>query len=340
MKTNQLSSYQKILLALSGIMLIAAIFIPLWIIDLDAPQYPEGLTLLIYPHKLAGNVDIINDLNHYIGMKTLHTKDFIEFTVLPYLIGFYALSCFAVLWINKKKWLNALFISFAVFGVIAMLDFHRWEHNYGHNLDPRAAIQIPGMVYDPPFLGYKQLLNFTALSMPHIGGFLFFGSGLVLMIASFLPYYKRKKKISVQKRTLAVAAALCVLLLAGCNRGPKLIALGKDNCDYCSMTFIDDHFGAEIITKKGKIYKFDDLHCLAQFRKEKTDTNQIKEVYLVNYTAPHNFIKASEALLLNSNDLHSPMNGDVAAFQNENQLQTVKNRVHGKQISLQQLYAQ
>lgn len=55
---------------------------------LDAPQYPEGLMLEIWPNKIAGDVDIINGLNHYIGMKTLKTSDFIEFTVLPYIIGF------------------------------------------------------------------------------------------------------------------------------------------------------------------------------------------------------------------------------------------------------------
>ncbi len=64
----------------------------MWRIDLVAPQYPEGLMLLIYPDKLAGNVDIINGLNHYIGMKTLHTEDFIEFTILPYIIIFFAIA--------------------------------------------------------------------------------------------------------------------------------------------------------------------------------------------------------------------------------------------------------
>ena len=74
-----------------GLALVAVLFVPLWRIELNAPQYPEGLMLLIYPDKLAGNVDIINGLNHYIGMKTLHTADFLEFTILPYCIGFFAL---------------------------------------------------------------------------------------------------------------------------------------------------------------------------------------------------------------------------------------------------------
>lgn len=193
MKSNRLSKWQKVLILLSGIFLVVVLFVPLWQIDLNAPQYPEGLTLLMYPHGLGGSVDIINGLNHYIGMRTLHTKDFIEFQILPYLIGFFALFSFVVLAINRKIWLNALFISYFAFGVIAMFDFYRWEYNYGHNLDPAAPIQVPGMSYTPPLIGYKQLLNFEAFSIPHVGGSLFLVSGLLLMLAVIITI--RNKKI-------------------------------------------------------------------------------------------------------------------------------------------------
>ena len=83
--------------------MVAVLFVPMWRIDLVAPQYPEGLKLLIYPDKLAGNVDIINGLNHYIGMKTLHTGDFLEFTILPYIIGFFAAAFILVAVIGRKK---------------------------------------------------------------------------------------------------------------------------------------------------------------------------------------------------------------------------------------------
>ena len=90
MNNDNLSALSKILIFISGILLILVLFVPLWQIELEAPQYPEGLVLKMYPHKIGGNVDIINGLNHYIGMRTLHTKDFIEFTVLPYIVGFFA----------------------------------------------------------------------------------------------------------------------------------------------------------------------------------------------------------------------------------------------------------
>ena len=103
MKTNKISKAIGFLLILSGILLFAVLFVPMWRIDLDAPQYTEGLRLLIYPDKLGGNVDIINGLNHYIGMKTMHTEDFIEFKVLPYIISFFALLFIATGITRKRK---------------------------------------------------------------------------------------------------------------------------------------------------------------------------------------------------------------------------------------------
>jgi copper chaperone NosL len=195
MKNNQLSVLSKVISAICGLALIAVLFVPLWQIELSAPQYPEGLVLKMYPNKLGGNVDVINGLNHYIGMKTLHAENFLEFTILPYIIGFFAAFCFLIVFINRKKWLNYLFISFVLFGIVAMIDFYRWNYNYGHDLDPNAAIQIPGMSYQPPLIGYKQLLNFGAYSIPDIGGWIFIGVGVLLLAAVFIQYKKNKKSV-------------------------------------------------------------------------------------------------------------------------------------------------
>ena len=183
------------LVLLSAVLLVAVLFVPLWQIELQAPQYPEGLVLKMYPHKIAGDVDIINGLNHYIGMKTLHTEDFVEFTLLPYIIGFFAAWCLLVFFVNKKRWVSVLFWTFLAFGVIAMYDFWRWEYDYGHNLDPNAAIQVPGMSYQPPLIGFKQLLNFGAYSIPDTGGILFIVVGLLLLMAAVaIPFFTKKIK--------------------------------------------------------------------------------------------------------------------------------------------------
>lgn len=61
----------------------------------------------------------------------------------------------------------ALFLLLAVAG---LADFWKWGYEYGHDLDPTAAIKVPGMAYQPPLLGSKQLLNFRATSWPMLGG--------------------------------------------------------------------------------------------------------------------------------------------------------------------------
>lgn len=190
-----ISNKSRALLIISALALAVSILVPIWRIELDAPQYPEGLMLQIYANKLGGQVDIINGLNHYIGMQTLHAENFIEFTLLPYIIGVYALLILIAGIVGKRKLLMSTFWLFLAFGVIAMIDFWRWEYNYGHNLDPNAAIVVPGMAYQPPLIGFKQLLNFGAYSIPDIGGWLFVGAGALMLLAViFENGFLQKKK--------------------------------------------------------------------------------------------------------------------------------------------------
>ncbi|WP_164111918.1 MULTISPECIES: hypothetical protein [Sphingobacterium] len=192
---GSIKKIHRVLLVSSGLLLFTTIFFPIWRIELDAAQYPEGLELLIYSNKLAGQVDIINGLNHYIGMKTLHAADFIEFTILPYILGMFALAFIAVGIFGKLKALKILFTAFVLFGIIAMVDFWIWEYNYGHDLDPNAAIKVPGMAYQPPLIGFKQLLNFGAYSIPDIGGWIIVGVGVVLLYCLGAEWKSTKKNI-------------------------------------------------------------------------------------------------------------------------------------------------
>ena len=146
------------------------------------------------PNKLGGNVDIINGLNHYIGMKTLHTTDFFEFTILPYIIGFFGVALLIVGIIGRRRLLNIIFILFIFFGVVAMIDFWKWEYNYGHNLNPDAAIVVPGMAYQPPLIGFKQLLNFGAYSIPDIGGWIFVGVGIAMLLVVAAEWNVHRKR--------------------------------------------------------------------------------------------------------------------------------------------------
>lgn len=339
MNTNKLTGIARIVLVICGLALLIVLFVPLWQIELAAPQYPEGLVLKMFPNKLAGNVDIINGLNHYIGMKTLHTKDFFEFTILPYLIGFFAVACFICAFINKQKWLVVLCTAFVLFGIVAMADFYRWNYNYGHNLDPNAAISIPGMSYQPPLIGYKKLLNFGAYSVPDIGGWIFIGVGILLLTAVVIEFKMNKQSLTSRlKNAVTALFVIGMMTIVSCSTGPKPITLGSDGCAYCKMSIMDSRFGAEMITKKGKVFKFDDIHCLLQFKEEnRIDKSELKQIYLVDFDEPHNFIEVSKSLLLKGEGLHSPMAGNIASFADQKHLEVANQKFGGQAISWTEL---
>lgn len=175
------------------IALLVSIFVPIWAIYLEAPQYPEGLEMFLYSNKITGDYKIINGLNHYIGMKEIHQEDFWEFGVLPYILVFFVLFAISIAWSKRKIGLYLFFILFSLFGTAFMIYFYLWEYDYGHNLNPNAAIVVPGMSYQPPLFGYKKLLNFGVNSYPAFGGWMMIGVALVTLLLSFFELKNNRK---------------------------------------------------------------------------------------------------------------------------------------------------
>lgn len=334
MKNVQLSVGIRITLFLSGIMLVFVLFNPIWRIELAAPQYPEGLMITINANGLGGDVAIINGLNHYIGMKTLHNEDFIEFKILPYLISIFSLFFIIVAIIGKRKLMYALFISFLVFGTIAMIDFWKWEYNYGHNLDPNAAIIVPGMAYQPPLIGYKQLLNFGAYSIPDIGGWLFIIAGMLLLFCIIIDY-RVGRKVGILNKVKSILPIMSIVsfLFTGCSSEPEPIRVGIDNCRYCKMTISDNKYGNEVTTKKGKVYKYDDSKCLfLDISEGGIVKSNIKDIYFVDFCSAHQLIKATNGFFIKSDGLKAPMGGNIAAFSSIDSLKVYINQLGGEEI--------
>ena len=330
---KEISKQSKWLLIVSAFFLAVSIFIPIWRIELDAPQYPEGLGLKIFSYKLGGDVAIINGLNHYIGMQTLHEENFIEFTLLPYIIGFYSLLMLFTSVKGGRKLLYTTFMAFVLFGIIAMIDFWRWEYNYGHNLDPNAAIIVPGMAYQPPLIGFKQLLNFGAYSIPDIGGWLFIGAGVLCLMAVAIEAGWLKKWMKPKINT----TLFIILLLASCsNTKPEALVVNKDQCEFCKMTVADSRFGAETISAKGRIYKFDDLNCMIAFNKanEKIIMNKL---FVNDFAANNQLIDATTAWYITHETVKSPMGSNTAAFSNKETAMNKAKSVSAEVISWDQL---
>lgn len=295
-------------------MLIAVLWLPIWRIDLDAPQYPEGLALQIHANDIRGDVEIINGLNHYIGMKTLHKEDFVEFKVLPWAIVLFSLAFLISGLLKRRSWIYLTSFSFFAFGVLAMIDFWRWEYDYGHNLDPNAAIVVPGMAYQPPLIGFKQLLNFGAYSFPDVGGWLFIGAGLLALFVVIWEWRHTRKQRVKPAADVLLFVLFSGVFFVGCSPKPEPIVIGKDRCASCKMAIADNRFSAEWLTDKGRVYKFDDLRCLNAFLTVPSAGVQPGSAYLSAYDEPATLLPAQQAWLWESGNLRTPMNGHVAAF--------------------------
>ena len=98
------------------------------------------------------------------------------------------------------------FVLFLGIAAVGIYDFWQWEYDYGHNLSPTAAIKIPGMTYQPPLIGCKQLLNFNACSFPATGGLLIMSAGtLCFLVFLYEIFYNKSGKVSVAMRPQAAS---------------------------------------------------------------------------------------------------------------------------------------
>ncbi|MBI2967302.1 MAG: nitrous oxide reductase accessory protein NosL [Bacteroidetes bacterium] len=346
-----MGNYSRYILLFGIISLLLPLFFPLWKIRLEAPQYPQGIGLQIYIDQIKGieenDLTNINLLNHYIGMKKIEPESIPELRFMKYAVwGFIAMGFLVFLFKSKTmvfSWMAAVSLA----GILALYDFHLWEYDFGNDIDPHAAIKMDGMNYQPPLFGKKQLLNITANSYPAIGGIGYLLAALsgvvsVVIIFSRINFRKRKAKVKVtesrhdlcrQKKENPFEYAACLisakvrhifllsviaLFFAACSREPVPIEYGSDICHQCRMVISDKRYGTELITVKGKIYKFDSIECIAQFTGSgKVRKENVHSMLITDYTTPGHFIDAGNAVFLISDNLPSPMGANLTGFGNK-----------------------
>ena len=135
-----------------------------------------------------------------------------------------------------------------------------------------------------------------------------------------------------------IFSILFTLFFISCSTEPQPLVVGKDECYFCKMPYADAKFGAEIITEKGKLYKFDDIGCLLNFLKNDMITaEKIKHIYSVNYNADQKFTDVTKAVFLRSEKLHTPMNSEIASFGSRIEAETFLNEFSGKLLTWKQL---
>jgi len=195
---------------IGSLFLLGLFVFPLWNIMLGAPQYPEPLGMNIHIDGIKGfnefDIQNIDGLNHYIGMKTIpKPEEMWEFSTFPLVIAAMVFLgvLIGVLGYFKKvsyKWFLGWFLFMSVLGVLGMYDFNAWMTDYGTNLDPHAIMKIANpdgtpMTYKPPLFGNAKMLNFDVTSLPDTGAWLMF-IGMSLTVIAFFVGKKSAKSIS------------------------------------------------------------------------------------------------------------------------------------------------
>lgn len=127
---------------------------------------------------------------------------------------------------------------------------------------------------------------------------------------------------------------LITILFLSCSNEPEPLRYGKDACYVCKMTLIDKKFGAEVVTEKGKVYKFDDANCLVSFiNSDYLADETIEHKLIIDYSQPEKLISAETAFYLKSEEIRSPMASQVAAFQREEAMFTHKSKLKATSLS-------
>ncbi len=180
----------RLLMVLAGLFMLSLFIWPMWKITLLAPQYPDGVEMHIYINKIGGKtpgtLQNVNILNHYIGMKKITPESIPELKYMPPIVIFFIITAFIVAFLDKKWAYWFWTISLIAILLIGLYDFYLWEYDYGHSLDPRAPMKFEGESFQPPLIGRKEIINFTAISLPHIAGYFLGTATFFGMVATYI----------------------------------------------------------------------------------------------------------------------------------------------------------
>lgn len=134
------------------------------------------------------------------------------------------------------------------------------------------------------------------------------------------------------------ALVALLLVIFSCNVAPQPIDYGNDGCHFCKMTIVDKVHAAEIVTKKGKVYKFDATECMVNFL-EDFNTSEIKLYLSNNYLEPETLINATQATFLISENIPSPMGAFLSAFKTKEAAIKIQSEKEGTLYTWEELLA-
>lgn len=129
---------------------------------------------------------------------------------------------------------------------------------------------------------------------------------------------------------MKIVGAIILISLLSCNTDPEPLKYGTDACHTCKMTLMDKKFGAELISNKGKVFKFDDVNCMLTFYNSgEVQTTDFAHKLVVDFSRPATLIPATDAFYLKSPAIKSPMASQIAPFEKKESMEDHKKELKG-----------
>jgi copper chaperone NosL len=356
----------RLLLLAAALLLVPAWTLPLWSIQIVAPQYNDGLGMYIGARDIVGHtehdIQNINILNHYIGMRPIVPAEVSPLEVMPVVLLFLMGAAVAAALVGRRWAVGAWLACFTIAGIAGLYEFHSWNYDYGHNLSPDAPIKVPGMTYQPPLIGTKTLLTIRASSYPSWGtlfvllSFLAGGLAFAMLTARSRAALARvagafggvvggafgMSQRQQGRAAVLLLAATATLAAAGCAPRPAepAMAAGVEfapdmpACDYCDGVIPDVRFGGEIVTRSGERFRFMSAECMAAFvAAGRVAEQDIRSMQVVDYTHGERLIDARSAHYVRSALRQSPSGLNVLAAETEKVAYNLHFFFHGTRMT-------
>ncbi len=178
----------SIVLVVAAVLLFISIFLPYWKLTLFAPQYPQGLKASMYVNRLAGDIQEIDGLNHYIGMKPMDEAAVLERTLSIFMIIGIALLIAGAVYVHSPI---ALFLCIpaVLYPAFFLGDLYFWMRTFGTNLNPHAPLSSAIKPFVPPILGVGQIAQFKTIASWEIGLYMSIAASVLIVIGL---YFHRK----------------------------------------------------------------------------------------------------------------------------------------------------
>lgn len=139
-------------------------------------------------------------------------------------------------------------------------------------------------------------------------------------------------------KKLTIAFVLMTSTLVACSQRPAEVHYNSDQCSHCRMMITDAHFASQLVTNKGKAYKFDAVECMLQFQTENPDLIQETAFWVSDYQHVGGWLNAKDAAYVQSEKIQSPMGAALLAFKDVSEAQAHIREVPGKILNWRELH--